>query len=257
MIQSTGSVASLLSEIYQSNTSSLNTSLSRIASGKRVQSASDDFSSYMKAAQNSTYISQYQQYNRSLQVAKSASDYMVATGNAVLDSLNKLRDNREQYAGTTDTNQIAALNAQFTAIKTQMDNLISNANFEGAAAYTAGEVSNASATIGGATYAVNVTAGTVAATVALTDTGATIAAQITAGETYLANVQAIQDRIVQQTSINNTIISSYGATNSVLTDVNEADEMSKITNLQVRQQATASMMSQANSSAAAIAKLFQ
>jgi flagellin-like hook-associated protein FlgL len=56
--------------------------------------------------------------------------------------------------------------------------------------------------------------------------------------------------------LNDTVVSGKQATVSALVNVDELAEMAKVTNLQVRQQATVSMMSQANVSNAALARLF-
>jgi flagellin len=262
MIQSTTSVASLLSDVYQSTTADLNASLTRLSSGKRVQNASDDFTAYFKAATNNTYITQYTSFNQDLQKAKQYADAGLAAGNKVLADLTKLLDlTNQQTSVAGDANANAALSAQYLAIADSMNQTISSTYIDSTKIYqNAAALFNANATIGGQVQNIQIKASASADNAKITkvdDGAATVQTEINAAEKYVAQMQAAQTMITDKISLNNTIINSYNATNSVLTDVNDAQEQLNVTNRQVRLQATASMMAQANASAAAIAKLFQ
>jgi len=259
MVSSTVSVASLLSEVYQNNQASLNSSLTKLASGKRVQNASDDFAAYIKNAANTSYISQYQSFNRDLASANAGAQYALAVGNQVMTYLTEMKNNRTEEAGTTDANQIAALNSAFTSMQTQMNDYIAQSNYEGTAVYVAAgsTISNTSAVIGGATYNVAVKTTKGAANGVLADTAASLQTKMNDAATFISDINAAIERIGAQTSLNNSTIASYQAANSALVDVDDAAEQANITAMQVRQTATASMMAQANSSAGAIARIYQ
>ena len=260
MISTTPSVASLLSQIYQSTTNSMNNSMSAISTGKRVQNASDDPAAYFQAAANNGYITQYTAYSQDLQNAKGYADLGVATGNAVLADLSKLLDITNQYAGTSDANTQAALNVQYEATLTSMNQTIAGSFYNNIQVYTKATLYNSQTTIDGQVMNISVAATDIGANAGLAnakDGAATVQGVINGAENYVAQMGAAQDAITTQINLNSTITGSLTATNSILTDVNEAQEQLNVTNDQVRLQATASMMAQANSSAAVIAKLFQ
>jgi flagellin-like hook-associated protein FlgL len=79
---------------------------------------------------------------------------------------------------------------------------------------------------------------------------------ITAAMNYVSLMTGFSGQAAQYIKLTDSIISAKTAYISQLVDVNEADEMAKVTNLQIRQQATASMMAQANNSNAAIARIY-
>jgi flagellin len=260
MIQSTGSVASLLSQVYSASTESLNSSLHRISSGKRVNGPSDDFTSYSKSITQSNIKTQYEAFNRDLQSAKAKLDYMLGVGNSVVETLGKMKELAGSYASADATGK-ASLNAKYIAMNTSLVALIGNAMFEGTASvYTTGAQAGVAATVGSSSFAMNVTAAQIATlgslSTSLSATTTELDAQIMNGQNYIAAVQSGQSAYAAQIKVNSTAISSFGAAISAMIDVNEAEEMGNVTAQQVRQQAAASMMAQANSSLAAIARIF-
>lgn len=264
MVQTSGSVASLLSQVYQDKTASLNSSLSKIASGKRVQNASDDFTAFIKSSTHSGYMTQYQTFSRDLQVGKAKVDYMTAVGNSVMDTLQKMKDVANAYNSTTDLNEQAALNSKYVALLATFNATVANSKYDGITAlYSNVATSNITTTIGSSAYNISINAEYVAnnAVVAIgtlnAGTAAALDTEIANGSNFLVKTSTLADRISSQIKLNTSIISSFQTSISALTDVNEAEEMTNITNMQVRQQAGAAMMAQANSSAAVLARLFQ
>ena len=256
MININSSIASVLSNIYTANDTSLNDSLSKIASGKRVQSPSDDFAGYARASGLNQDISQYNQVKQNLQDAKSYTDYGTAVGNNVLSDLTQMKDLATSFANTTDATQQAALTTQFTSLQAGIADQIANSKYDGTQIYATTLAKTVNLDTNGTKMTITPTA--VGDASALTIGGGAVAvqAEITNAQQYVSDMQSFGTQITRQSNLTDTIISSKQATVSAIMDVNEAEEESNVTNLQVRQQATVSMMSQANLAQSAIAKLF-
>src|SRR5512136_2291902 len=130
MVITNTSTASLLSNIYSANSDTLTSSLSKLASGKRVQSAGDDFAAYVRAAGLNTDITTYQNTRQDLQNAKGAVDYSLGVGNAVLEDFQRLSDLQDLYnaAGAT-TDQQAAYSTEYDAIVNRISETTTNAAY--------------------------------------------------------------------------------------------------------------------------------
>jgi flagellin len=252
MVITNTSTASLLSNIYTANSDALTSSLSKLASGKRVQNPGDDFAAYVRAAGLNTDIATYQNTRQDLQNAKGAVDYAVGVGNAVLEDLQRLSDLQDLYNATGATaDQQAAYSAEYDAIANRVTNTIDNSAFDGTAVYGTSSI---------------ITAGTidVTATASATNADATaggigtdvLTNSLSDAQAYVADMSSFQTAITREMNLNDTIIAGKEATVSALINVDEVKELANVTNLQVRQQATVSMMSQANVSNAALARLF-
>jgi flagellin len=253
MVITNTSTASLLSNIYSANSDALSSSLTKLASGKRVQSAGDDFAAYVRASGLNTDIATYKNTRQDLQNAKGAADYSVGVGNAVLEDLSRLKELQDLYtAAGGDADKEAAYGAEYDAIVNRITETTANSAYDGATVYGTTSVITAGTidvTATAAADSANLTAGGVAGT-------DDIDAELTAAQTYVADMSSFQTAIGREMKLNDTIIAGKQATVSALINVDEVEEMATVTNLQVRQQATVSMMSQANVSNAALARLF-
>jgi flagellin len=254
MVISNSSTASMLSNIYTSNSDSLSASLGKLASGKRVQSAGDDFAAYVRASGLRTDIATFQNTRQDLQNAKGAVDYSVGVGNAVLEDLTRLKELQDlNTAAAGDADKQAAYSSEYDAIVNRVNNTIDNSAFDGQAVYgTASIISAGSINVTATNSATNtsVTAG------GITTDAANMATAISAAQTYVADLSSFQTAVNREMKLNDTIIAGKDATISALINVDEVEELAKVTNLQVRQQATVSMMSQANVSQSLLARLF-
>jgi flagellin len=265
MINTNTSVASLLSNIYQANSASLADSLTKIASGKRVQNPGDDFAGYIRASGLNSDIQGYTQVKQDLQDAKSLVSYGQQVGNNIVDDLTQLKDLSQSYtAANGNADEQASLQVQYNQIIQRITDTKANSYYDNTQVYVSGtglksvniNPSNAGLVMNIATTAndtANETAINNIANVSITG----IQNEINNAETYVSEMQSYGTQIDRQMTLSDNVISSKQATVSAIMDVDEATEMTNVTNLQIRQQATASMMAQANSSQVAIAKLFQ
>jgi flagellin len=257
MIQSTGSVASLLSGVYQDNSASLSKSLQRISTGKRVVDASDDMGSYLKASTYTSAVNSFNSEIKALQTGKGYADAAKAVTNTVVSSLQKLKDLATQYAATSaaDLTTLAGLNQQYNQVATGLTRALADGKYAGTAVHTSVSLYTAAGfNVGSAS---NITEATVVAATNAATLAATIDLELNKATKFVTDMSTISDTLNDAIKMRTSIIQSYQGAISSLTDVNEAEEQLNVTNNQVRMQATAAMMSQANTAAAAIARLFQ
>jgi flagellin-like hook-associated protein FlgL len=90
-----------------------------------------------------------------------------------------------------------------------------------------------------------------------TEDSSDVQAELEKITSYTVKADGYLTQINNQKELNTNIITSKENTISSITDVDEAKALAEATSLQVRQQATVSMMAQANSSAAIISRLYQ
>jgi len=249
---------------YSQNNFEIAVALARIASGKRVNGPGDDFAAYAKAATQSTYSTQYESFSRDLESAKAKTDYMVEVGNSVVEQLVDMRDLMTSYIAydaAGDAANKAAVSVRYTAALGALNAMISNAKYDGAATvYKTTSVGSVTATIGSAAYNIDLVPGCVAVNANVNDitikTTDNLDAEILNGQNYIGKVQVLGSQITSQLKLNTSIVSSFQASISALTDLDEAAEMMRVTTLQVRQQATIAMMAQANVIQGYAAKLY-
>jgi len=84
----------------------------------------------------------------------------------------------------------------------------------------------------------------------------TVDTQLTAALTYLSEAKAFNNIIDQQIKLTDTIISSKQAVMSLISDVDEAEQMNQVIDLSIRQQATISLLAQGNMIQSSLARLY-
>jgi flagellin-like hook-associated protein FlgL len=256
-----------LTHIFNENAFAITSAMTRIASGKRVQSPSDDFIGFLKAATYNTEISQYQTLKQDQQDAKGLTDYAVSVGNSVVESVKKLHDLKDLYdAADAETKPTYA--AQYAGVYSALSTLVGSAKYDGHLVYTNNSVL---ATVvldpTGTSFTVNVNQASAfddpnmadidnlsdITTVVLTNLDNAIAGS----ENYVSFMQAFSDQVAQHLKLTDSIISSKQAVVSVIMDIDEVAEMTALTSLQIRQQATVAMMAQATETLKYGAKLYE
>jgi len=254
-------VSSRLSNIYTSTQKAMADSLSRLASGKRIQNPGDDFAGYMRASDLKNDIAAFDIVKQDLQEAKGVVDYAISTGSSILEDLSKMKDLAAKYAATSDEDQQALITAEFDALVSATTDFATAANWNGTQVYdSSGSVTydtidldpNTSAN---ADLTVSFSAGADLSSLDATDSSA-IQTQIETATSFLAQAQALGDNIDRHANLTNITINSKEATASAITDIDDAKELANRTDLQVRQQAAISMLSQANVSRMGIMQLY-
>lgn len=254
MVISNASSAALLSNIYSTNADALTQSLSKIASGKRVQNPGDDFAAYVRAAGLNNDIVANQGTIQDLQNAKGAVDYATGVGNNILEDLQRLSDLQSLWSAANtagDTDKTSAYSAEYDAIVNRITNTATNSTYDGEDVYDADSIISAGTINVQATNAAD--AGSLSAGGI---SGDNVAGEITKAQAYVADLSSFGTAISREMKLLDVMNADKKATVAALINVDELTEMANVTNLQVRQQAAVSMMSQANMSQAALAGLF-
>jgi flagellin len=266
MIGSTGSISSAIASVYGANTRMLSDALSKIASGKKFRGASDDLVGFLRAQRLDTDIGGYQSVRENLTAYKMYTSTAVSTASNLYENLTKMKDLSLQYDATADADLRAQYSAEFDALATQVSTAIDETFVDGTAvadttALAALDPVNLDPD-GDGQLTFSFTAGmTVTADVALLDittAGAgDVQTELDAVLTFMEEVKAYDSIIDQQLTINDTVINSKQALKSLITDIDEAEQMGKVLDLTLRQQASVAMMAQANMLPNSLLKLYE
>ena len=259
MINTNTSIASTLSELYTSTGAQETQLMSQIASGKRVQNPSDDFAAYVKAQTLNGDIASQQTLAQGITAAQGMATYATQVGNNIASDLTQLQNLQAAYtAANGDATQQASLTAQYNSVVAQITDTTTNSMYNGTAVYSTTALTTANVNTSGGTIAVKASAigGTTGISNITTAVASDIQNEINNAQAYVSDMGSVGNELTQASALSDTIISTDQASVSALTDDNEAEDMTNLTNLQVRQQAIVSMMSQANTSQAGIARLF-
>ena len=262
MIGGVNVASSQIANIYNQGNNQLSDTLSKIASGKKFQNAGQDLTSFSRANTLTNQISGYNNVEQKLTAAKTATSAAVDVGSKVYENLTKMQDLVTKYSGTTDVNERAEYTAEFNSLKDTVAKSLTNATVDGVNVAD-GSYSN---TVnmdpqGGSTLAVALATSADSTNVGnLTINGASVVAdlqtEVDNSLTYMSEAKSFNNIIDNQISLNKTIVNSKEAVKSLITDIDEATESSKMIDQNVRQNAAMSMLSQANMSRQAVMKLY-
>lgn len=260
MLGFTTAMASLLSRYYDDNNKVLAKSLARVASGKRIVNAGDDFSGFIRATTLQIEAGLYDDIKNGIEGAKGLADYAVETGSAVVDDLSRLRTLAELYNDTVDPVAQASYEAEFDATKAKIDSLVSSARYDGQQVYNTGSLNTVSVNPTGGSLSLSISDAADTTSISTIDdypnVVTTVETEIISAATYLAEAEAFADQLDVFSNLSDTAADDKRANAAAITDVNDLEELAKITDIQVRQQAVMAMFSQANIARAAISKLF-
>ncbi len=255
-------VASLAAQksLFRTN-NNLSTTFSRLSSGFRINSAKDDASGLVISNQLSKEVGAYQVAVRN---ANDGISYAQVAEGATQEITNILLRMRE-LALTAQSGQVAAagqtaLDAELTALDAEITRIVGNTTFGGTTVFAATTVNFVVESDGGAigvTFVDGTTfdTGTTDASAAATLTA--IDASITAVDTFRGNMGAAQNRL--QSAANNLLtgIENSSAARSRIRDTDFAAETANLAKFQVLQQASFSVLAQANASSQSVLSLLQ
>lgn len=260
MIGGMSSVTSDLSQLYTQSSKSLADAMGRIAAGRKFVQPSDNFSAFLRGSTLENDVKDYQDIKADIATAKQYSDVAQKVGNQVYQDLVKLdKLSVDWTAAAVGSDLRTSLGAEYDALKTTIVNTIANTKINNVNVMQAVAVTYATVKTdsGGGTYAMTMAAGGPnGATIGAFATGASATAQATAALTFLTRAQSMGKTLDNINMIADTVISSKNAAIEEVTGINDAEELAKVTDLQVRQQAAISMLSQANVSRQGLLKLF-
>jgi len=246
---------------------------SRLSTGKRINSAEDDTSGYALAKHLEGRTRGLSQALDNVGTAKNVLNIAEGGLQSQMSLLQTMKEKATQAAdGSWSTAQRTAIDDQFTALRTEFDEISGDTLFNGNSLFSATALTFQ---VGeGATDTLSVTVGTsVAATVGEDDTDisassltttANAGTAITTIDTAIASlsksIQNVGDFNVRLSSKEDSLslaISNTDATRSRIEDADFAKEQMSMMKLSILQQTTIGSFAQANSSAQMVLALFQ
>ncbi|MCP8968856.1 flagellin [Ectobacillus ponti] len=254
-------------EYLRQSQAQMEKSMNRLSSGKRINSAADDaaglaIATRMKAQQGGMEAAS-RNTNDGISMIQTAEGAM----NSVSNMLTRMRDLAVQSQnGTNNSDDQAALDKEYQALKGQIDYVSTNTKFNGTALLNANKTidivtDGSGGTIGVALSQIDTTALTLSGGITNSaDAKAAIGAIDDALKTVAdsrAQLGATMNRFDYNVENLNTQATSMAASASQIQDADMAKEMSEMTKFKVLAEAGVSMLSQANQSTQNVSKLLQ
>jgi flagellin len=266
MIGGINYASSQIASIYNSGSQQLAATLTKLASGKKFQNASDDLVNYLRAQNMESDVSGYEQVRENLTNFKANTAAAVAAGSSMYENLTEMKDLATKYtAAAGDTDLQAQYLSEFNSLRTQVATTLTSTYVDGVLITDDTAAANVEVDLdpdGTASLALafSATVPTSAEITALDLSTGTLTADVQAEIddvlTYLSEAKSFDGVVDQQINITNTVLNSKKAALSLITDIDEAEELNNATDQSIRQQAAMSMLAQANMSREAVLKLY-
>ena len=253
--------------------SSLQKTQNEISTGLRVAGATDNGATWAIAQNERSNISALDTSMDSLNRAVSTVDVAVSAGQSISDLLNQMKSKALAATDTSlNTTSITALANDFVALRNQIKQLVTNADFNGVNMIQTGGTSvyalanssgSSKLTVSAVSLALG--GGTVTITASGTfSTNATASAQLALVNASITNVNAavaklgtgvnaLQTQLSFVSQLQDTLTTGVGN----LVDADVAKESANLTALQTKQQLGVQALSIANSASSSLLSLFQ
>ena len=242
---------------------SINTSIARLSSGLRINSARDDAAGLAIATRMSSDIRGSEVAKRNTNDGISALQIADGALSTVTDNVQRMRELAVQAAtGTLTTDDRANLNAEFTQLADQIESVTMNTKFNGVNLLTAAaagsplsvQTGSASADktnvtlVNGEAVSTALNAAGFDLTTAANATSAitTLDTQLTALNTGRATLGAGINRLDAVVANLDTTVTNVSAARGRIMDADFAKETANLTRTQILQQAGTAMLAQAN-----------
>ncbi|MEQ6903831.1 flagellin [Nocardioides sp. YIM 152588] len=246
--------------------SNLSKSMEKLSSGYRINRAADDAAGLAISEGLRAQVGGLKVAVRNAQDGISVAQTAEGALTEVHSMLQRMNDLAVQYnSGTQSTESKAAINAEFTALKTEVGRIEDNTKFNGNLLFGGGARTFQVGYANGDTIAISAAAlgsfkGTIAALDLAAGTPSTsddVQAQITAISTQRGALGAIQNRFEHTVNSVNVAIENLSASESRIRDTDMAQEMMNLTKNQILSQAGTAMLAQANSASQGVLQLLQ
>lgn len=286
-VVNTNIAASIAQAALAKNERALGNAMEQLSTGKKINSASDNAAGLAISTRMTSQIRGLDQAIRNAHDAVS----MVQTAEGALDEITAMLQRMRELAlqsgtGTTDSSDRSYLNAEFTALRAEVDRIATNTEWNGrpilngnAGASTAGGLSSVSYQVGmnaAQTVAVTFgnfsdTTGSLSGLASKTLSAATIASAITvasgaigkldlamtAVSTQRAQFGATQNRLIHAVDNLTNVVTNAEVTRSRIMDTDYAQATSELARTQIIQQAGTAMLAQANELPGTVLQLLQ
>jgi flagellin len=265
--------ASLLAlQNLNATSTSLQKTQNAISTGLKISGATDNGAIWAIAQNSRSDISSLDTVTDSLNRAVSTVDVAVSAGQSISDLLNQMKTKALAATDTSlGTTSITALNNDFTALRNQVKQIVSNASFNGlnmiktggtAVMALANAAGSSKLTVAAQSFALGGANVTVTASASFS-TNATASAQLALVNTSITNVNAAVAKLGTGVNALQTQLSFVSSLQDSLTkgvgnlvDADVAKESANLTALQTKQQLGIQALSIANSSSSSLLSLF-
>ena len=226
------------------------TALERISSGSRINRPSDDFSGFAKVNNLSGETRSFQ--NRAVQLREHGAvvQQSLDVANQVMSDLYAMRDALDEDGNATDQSAVLGAAIEDAVGLTAHDGtteLISNT--------LVADLGIVSATGDALSAELSAIAGVAA--IDGDSNEAAVDTAISEMETFIQELEGLQAAVQSHASLADTMASNSEAVSSAITEIDEAAEMAKYVDADIRQQASVAMFSQANMSRRNIGMLYR
>jgi flagellar hook-associated protein 3 FlgL len=225
MVGGVNTVSTSIASVYNANNQKLAETLSRIASGKKVDKPSDDFVGYVRAQNYTSDIAAYEQVKQDITDIKAVTAAMQDVGNSVYKNIEDMRTLARKYAATTDADEQQAYTEQFDALKQNIANTLVAATYDHKGTITPLYQSGSHGTVTvdpfGTALDVTISTAADATGLSVTDADAAFNTELAAGASYILEADGFGKVLDQQSKLADTIISSKEAARTLITDIDD------------------------------------
>ncbi|QDZ08591.1 flagellin FliC [Sphingomonas panacisoli] len=251
----------------------LNQAMQRLSTGKRINSAKDDAAGLAISASMGAQIRSMNQAIRNANDGMSMAQTADGALGEISNMLQRVRELATQSAsGTYSTADRTNMNAEVTALKTQMGSILTNTAFNGVKLFDGTAGTSGSVTIQAGAAATDtvtmsfasITTTTLGVNGSAVDTAANattalgaVDSALTALNTARAGFGASQNQL--QSVVNNvtTNVTNLSDARSRIEDADFSAESTNLAKAQILSQASTAMLAQANQNAQTVLKLLQ
>lgn len=286
-VVNTNIAASIAQAALAKNERALGSAMEQLSTGKKINSASDNAAGLAISTRMTSQIRGLEQAIRNAYDAVS----MVQTAEGALDEMTAMLQRMRELAlqsgtGTTDASDRSYLNAEFTALRAEVDRIATSTEWNGRPILNGNAGASATGGLSSVSYQVGMNANqTVAVTFGnFTDSNgslkglatktlsaATIGSAIgvasgaigeldlamTAVSKQRANFGATQNRLIHAVDNLTNVVTNAEVTRSRIMDTDYAEATSELARTQIIQQAGTAMLAQANELPATVLQLLQ
>lgn len=259
------SINNTLGKYYTMHSKNIAESMSKIASGQRLLNSSQDFSGFKQAAQNTVELTAYNAVKQNLQSGQSLIEYAKELAVDIIDDLDRMKELTSLYETESvrpgfDQTLLDEYTSEFDALKTSIDHLVSTGYYDGIKVVDAGTLKSITITPSSnpvVNFDISFNAQDIIDTSSLDITDANeVDSQMLSAKNYYYKADGYYKTIQRQMALTDTIISNKESISESILQINENAELTKITASQIRLQATAALMAQANINSSYIQKLY-
>ncbi len=253
------SVVQQVSAVYNANNKTLADVLTRIASGKKINSPADDLAGYSRYREYQVDINAYERVKQNITGAQAGTQIMFDTGSRIYEIVDEMASLTDQYDAASEADKIA-IAAEFTGLYSEVTNLKDTTRYNGNLVVQSG-VDIVSVDLdpdGSSTFNASFADTDIIDLTKLDDVtnNADVKGQLDESSGYMYKAKAYNDFLEGVLTRTDTIITSKEAAQSLIMDIDESEEITKQIDISIRQEAAIAMLAQANLQRSYVSRLF-